>query len=195
MALVDSTALAAVRDSGESRGARGAVRDLVIGAGTVALVAGALVQRGVGARGLIEAFFLVTLVVLSVIDVERRVLPNRIVFPATGITLAAQLAFFPHQAVDWVVAPLGAASVFFLLRLLSTQGLGLGDVKLMLLLGVALGKTVAPAVFAGALAAGVWSLFLLVRHGSAARKMAFPYGPFLAFGAAIAVFLVDPGSL
>ena len=181
-------------DSVEPRGARGVARDLVIGAGAVGLMAGALVQRGVGARGLIDAFFLVALVVLSVIDVERRVLPNRIVFPAAGLVLAAQLAFFPHQAVDWVVAPLGAAGVFFLLRLLNTQGLGLGDVKLMLLLGVALGKTVAPAVLAGAFAAGAWSLFLLVRHGSAARRMSFPYGPFLAFGAALAVLFVDPGS-
>ena len=195
MALVDGSALAALGDSGEPRGARSVARDLAIGAGTVALAAGALVQRGAGARGLIDAVFIVVLVVLSVIDIERRVLPNRIVFPATGIILVAQLAFFPHQALDWVVAPLGAAGVFFLLRLFNTQGLGLGDVKLMLLLGVALGKTVAPAVLAGAFAAGAWSLFLLVRHGAAARRMAFPYGPFLAFGAAIAVLFVDPGSL
>ena len=195
MALVDSSALAALGDSGEPRGARSVARDLAIGAGTVALVAGALVQRGVGARGLIDSAFLVVLVVLSAIDIERRVLPNRIIFPATGIILVAQLALFPDQALDWIVAPLGAAGVFFLLRLMNTQGLGLGDVKLMLLLGAALGKTVAPAVLAGAFAAGAWSLFLLVRHGSRARRMAFPYGPFLAFGAALAVLFVDPGSL
>ena len=195
LAPVEGSALRTPAHSGEPRGARSVARDLAIGAGAVGLAAGAIAVRGVGARGFIDAFFLVLLVLLSVIDIEQRILPNRIIFPGAAIILVAQLAFFPHQAVDWLAAPVGAAGVFFLVRFISPQGLGLGDVKLMFLLGAALGKTIAPAAFAGGVAAGLWALFLLVRHGSSARKMAFPYGPFLALGAAIAVFFVDPGSL
>ena len=195
MALADGPVLATLDDEGEPRGARGVARDLALGAGTVGLAALALVDRGFGARGLIDAFFLVVLVVLSVIDVQQRLLPNRIVLPAAGLLLVAQLAFFPDKAIDWVAAPLGAAAFFLIIRVFNSQSIGLGDVKLMLLLGVALGKSVAFAVFLGAIVAGAWGLLLLVRHGPAARKMTIPYGPFLAFGAAMAVFFVDPSAL
>jgi len=66
--------------------------------------------------------------------------------------------------------------------------MGMGDVKLALLLGAALGRTVSVALMAGMLTALVPSLYLLARHGSAARKMAIPFGPFLALGSVIALF-------
>ena len=64
----------------------------------------------------------------------------------------------------------------------------MGDVKLALLMGAALGKTVSVALMAGMLAAIIPGLFLFVRHGSKARKMGIPFGPFLAIGSVAALF-------
>jgi leader peptidase (prepilin peptidase)/N-methyltransferase len=64
----------------------------------------------------------------------------------------------------------------------------MGDVKLALLMGAALGRTVPVALMIGMLAALVPGIYLLARHGSAARKMALPFGPFLALGSVVALF-------
>jgi leader peptidase (prepilin peptidase)/N-methyltransferase len=61
-------------------------------------------------------------------------------------------------------------------------------VKLCLLMGAALGTLVPVALMLGMLAALVPGLYLLARHGSAARKMAIPFAPFLALGSVIALF-------
>jgi len=64
----------------------------------------------------------------------------------------------------------------------------MGDVKLALLLGVVLGRTVAVAVMAGMLAALVPSFAIIAKHGKAGRKMTIPFGPFLAIGGVVALF-------
>jgi leader peptidase (prepilin peptidase)/N-methyltransferase len=69
--------------------------------------------------------------------------------------------------------------------------MGMGDVKLALLLGAALGRTVPVALMVGMLAALVPSVILLARHGAAARKMALPFAPFLALGGVVALFVGD----
>jgi prepilin signal peptidase PulO-like enzyme (type II secretory pathway) len=69
--------------------------------------------------------------------------------------------------------------------------MGMGDVKLALLLGAMLGRTVPVALMIGMLAALVPAAFLLARHGSAARKMAIPFAPFLSFGGVVALFFGD----
>ena len=68
----------------------------------------------------------------------------------------------------------------------------MGDVKLALLMGAALGRTVPVALMFGMVAALVPAIYLLVRHGSAARKMRIPFGPFLALGSAVALFAGHP---
>jgi leader peptidase (prepilin peptidase)/N-methyltransferase len=79
--------------------------------------------------------------------------------------------------------------LFFLLAALAYPGgMGMGDVKLAFLLGVGLGRTVPVAVMIGMISALVPSVILLARHGGAARKMAIPFGPFLALGGVIALF-------
>jgi leader peptidase (prepilin peptidase)/N-methyltransferase len=71
----------------------------------------------------------------------------------------------------------------------------MGDVKLALLLGIALGRGVALALFLGCLAASIAGVVLLVRHGSSARKTAVPFAPFLVFGALAAIALGAPHAL
>jgi leader peptidase (prepilin peptidase)/N-methyltransferase len=88
-----------------------------------------------------------------------------------------------------VLAALGAALFFFIPMLVYPAGMGMGDVKLAALLGAALGKAVAAAIFLGLISAAVVGLFLLVREGLSARKKAIAFGPFLALGGLLVLFL------
>jgi leader peptidase (prepilin peptidase)/N-methyltransferase len=66
--------------------------------------------------------------------------------------------------------------------------MGMGDVKLALLMGAALGKSVSVAMMIGMVAALVPGVYLLARHGSAARTIRIPFGPFLALGSVVGLF-------
>jgi leader peptidase (prepilin peptidase)/N-methyltransferase len=150
------------------------------------LVAGCFLEFGLTAEAVVASFFCAVLVVLSVIDVERFVIPNRIVLPSAAIVLVAQTAIDPSP--EWLIGGLAAAAFLFLLALAYPAGMGMGDVKLALLLGFMLGRTVPVALMIGTIAALVPSVVLLARHGKAARKIKIPFGPFLALGGVVALF-------
>jgi leader peptidase (prepilin peptidase)/N-methyltransferase len=156
------------------------------------LAAAAFIRFGVTPRAFTMAFFLAVLVVLSAIDVERRILPNAIVLPSAALVLAAQVAFYPERASEWILAAAGAAGVLFVLFLINPAGMGMGDVKLALLLGAGLGGHVISALVIASVSVLPVALYLLVRQGPGARKTAIPFGPFLAFGAVV-VALVGVG--
>jgi leader peptidase (prepilin peptidase)/N-methyltransferase len=141
------------------------------------------------AQALVVAFFVVVLVVLSFIDVRTRRLPNRIVLPAAAVVLAAHVAIAPDRALEWVVAALGAFALLLAAALAYPGGLGMGDVKLALLLGAALGWAVGAALVIGFAAAGLAGVLMIVRSGWSARRAALPLGPFLALGALAALLL------
>ncbi len=159
---------------------------------TAVLVAACFWHFGLSADAVVAAFFCAVLVALSAIDVERRILPDKIVLPSAAIVLAAQIALHPDGTLMWVLGALGSALFLFAALLAYPQGMGMGDVKLCLLLGAMLGTLVGVALMVGMLAALVLGVVLLVRHGPAARKMAIPFGPFLAFGALVALFAGRP---
>jgi leader peptidase (prepilin peptidase) / N-methyltransferase len=158
----------------------------LVEATTALLVAGCVFRFGLTADAAVAAFFCAVLVAISATDVERRIIPNRIVLPAAAVVLAANTMLNP--SAEWAVAGLGAALFLFVAALAYPGGMGMGDVKLALLLGVALGRAVPVAMMVGMLSALVPSVVLLARHGSAARKMRIPFGPFLAFGGVVALF-------
>ena len=95
----------------------------------------------------------------------------------------------PARLPSHLLAAGAAFAGFFLLAVLYPPGMGMGDVKLMLLLGLVLGPAVLYAAMLGAVTASAVSIALLVRYGRAGRKIAIPYGPFLAFGAITVLFL------
>jgi leader peptidase (prepilin peptidase)/N-methyltransferase len=153
---------------------------------TAGLVAACFVAFGLSGEAFVASFFCVVLVVLSAIDLTHRIVPNRIVLPAALVMLVAQTALEPSP--EWALGALGAAGFLFAAALAYPAGMGMGDVKLALLLGAMLGRTVSVGLMVGMVAALVPSILLLVRHGSAARKMGIPFAPFLAFGALVALF-------
>lgn len=161
------------------------------GAAVVALplVALAYLRFGASGRFAVAAFLIPVLCVLAAIDLAERRLPNRIVLPATAVVLTAQVAISPDRALEWTLAALGGALILLLPLLVLRSGVGMGDVKLMLLLGAALGAAVVTGFLVASIAAGAYAVVLLARGGADARRNAFAFGPFLVFGALVALFL------
>jgi leader peptidase (prepilin peptidase) / N-methyltransferase len=166
----------------------GRVSVVAVAVGSLLLAAASFVTFGWGAEAVVAACFAMVVLVLAAIDLEHRIIPNRIVIPATAMILVAQIALNPDRALEYIAAALGAALFLLVPQLIYPAGLGMGDVKLALLLGAGLGFAVVPAFVVGLLAAFVASVVILVRGGLAARKTALPVAPFLAFGALVALF-------
>src|SRR5205809_3293532 len=153
---------------------------------TAALAAGCALAFGLTLQALVAAFFCAALVAVSATDLEHRIIPNRIVLPAAAIVLAAQTALDPSP--EWAIAAVGASGFLLVAALVYPAGMGMGDVKLALLMGAMLGRTVPVALMIGMVAALAPSLVLFARHGARARKMGIPLGPFLALGSVVALF-------
>jgi leader peptidase (prepilin peptidase) / N-methyltransferase len=158
----------------------------------VAAVALAFGAYPLGGEALLAAFVSAVLVLLAAIDLERRIIPNRIVLPAAAIALLGRIALTPGDAAQYVLAALLTALFLFLPRLLNPSAMGMGDVKLGLLIGAALGWGAAAALALGFLLVFPVAVLIAVRGGAAAaRRATIPMGPFLALGAL--VVLLGPG--
>ena len=156
---------------------------------TALLVAGSFWAFGWSGTAFVAAFFCATLVTVSATDLSHRIVPNVVVLPAAAIVLVAMTAL--HPSAEWALGAFGASLFLFLAALAYPAGMGMGDVKLALLLGAMLGRHVPVALMVGMIAALVPSAVLFARHGSAARKMGIPFAPFLAFGGVVALFAGD----
>jgi leader peptidase (prepilin peptidase) / N-methyltransferase len=156
---------------------------------TALLVAACVAAFGLSWEAAVAVVFCATLVAVTVTDFERRVIPNKIVLPAAAVVLVAQTVLEP--SVEWALAGFGAAAFLLVAALAYPAGMGMGDVKLALLLGVMLGRVVPVALMIGMVTALLPAIVLFARHGSAARKMAIPFGPFLAFGGIVGLFAGD----
>ncbi|MDE3025556.1 MAG: prepilin peptidase, partial [Acidobacteriota bacterium] len=120
------------------------------------LVGGSVWKFGLHAESRLASFFCLTLVAVSATDLEHRIIPNRIVLPAAALVLAAQTAVKPSP--EWAIAAFGASGLLFLAALAYPAGMGMGDVKLALLMGAVLGRDVAVALMVGMIAALVPSI-------------------------------------
>ena len=150
------------------------------------LVAGCFWKLGLSGDAFVASFFCLALVTVSATDLEHRIIPNRIVLPAAVVVLAANTAL--HPSPRWALGALGASGFLFAAALAYPKGMGMGDVKLALLMGAALGRSVPVALMIGMVSALVPAVVLFARHGQAARKMGVPFGPFLALGSVAALF-------
>lgn len=166
--------------------------DAAVAAGACALALAGLARFGVTGDGLVVAATLAVLVVLSAIDLRERRLPNRIVLPSAAAALAAHVAVSPDRWLEWLLSAVLASGVLLVAALINPKGLGMGDVKLALLLGAVLGAAVLPALLLGFALVLPVAAVLLFRHGAAARKATLPLGPFLAAGAAVVLLLGGP---
>jgi prepilin signal peptidase PulO-like enzyme (type II secretory pathway) len=173
----------------EERRSRSLAAVVVSGtAGFLSLLA--LIRYGISGDGLVAVFVIAVLVVLSGHDLKRRIIPNRIVLPAAAVVLVANVALHSDRWYEWLLASLGAGLFFLVFALARRGALGMGDVKLALFLGAALGEDVIVALIVGTLAAAALGIAILVREGSEGRKRAIPLGPFLAGGAIVVLLFL-----
>ncbi|MBI2868352.1 MAG: prepilin peptidase [Chloroflexi bacterium] len=163
-------------------------RVLVIEAATGLLVPLLYLYYGLTVQFALLAYYGCLFLVIAVIDLEHRIVPNRIVYPAA--VLALVLTFVPGQ--PGIIASLlgGAVGLGLMLLpvLISRGGMGLGDVKLAALSGLIIGpKMVLLAIFIAVVAGGLIAVFLVVTRLKS-RKEAIPFAPFLALGAVLALY-------
>lgn len=128
------------------------------------------------------------LVPIALIDLEHRIIPNKITLPAAVLAIAVGVATRPGSVAEQLVAGLGAGGFFLLFALVYPRGMGMGDVKLAAVLGLFLGSSVPVALLVAVIAGTVVGATIIARVGvSEGRKTAVPFGPFLAFGGVIAL--------
>jgi leader peptidase (prepilin peptidase) / N-methyltransferase len=156
---------------------------------TALVVAGCVLAFGLTADAAVATLFCIALVAVSATDLEHRIIPNKIVLPAAAVVLAAQTVL--HPSPEWALGALGASGFLFIAALAYPAGMGMGDVKLALLMGAMLGRTVSVALMLGMIVALLPGIVLLAKHGQKARKMGIPFGPFLALGSVVALFWGD----
>jgi leader peptidase (prepilin peptidase) / N-methyltransferase len=164
-------------------------RALAATAIALGVAAAVLARSGPSAWSVVAAATAGVLVWVAAIDLETRLLPNRIVLPATGIVLAASLVLGLGGFAEHALAALAAGGFLFVAAAARPGDLGMGDVKLALLLGALLGRSVATAVTIGLGLVLVPAVVQVARHGRAGLRQHIPLGPFLAAGA-VATLLV-----
>lgn len=163
---------------------------LLTGDGTAELVAALLLMGG-------GVAFTVCTVALGLIDLREHRLPNRIVYPWAGMALGVLLlaGFLLGEAAGVLralAAAFGWALVFLGIRLIHPPSIGMGDVKLVFVLGLYAGflgwETFGAAVVLSFLLGGLVSVGLLVSR-RATRSTRIPFGPFLLLGTSLALIL------
>jgi leader peptidase (prepilin peptidase)/N-methyltransferase len=148
---------------------------------------------GVLFAAVVLGLLLVTaLVPITMIDLDRRLIPNAITLPASVAALVAAVALDISFVPEQLIAGAAAGGFFLVAALLYPRGMGMGDVKLAGMLGLYLGRAVAPAIFIALISGVLVGALIMARLGAReGRKAAVPFGPFLALGALIAMFVGD----
>jgi leader peptidase (prepilin peptidase)/N-methyltransferase len=165
----------------------------LVEAATAALCVGAVLAHH-SAAGIVLSIVLILLVVpVALIDLEHRIIPNRITALGAVLALGLGIALDPAGEPERLIAG-AAAGGFLLIALLAYPGgMGMGDVKLAAMMGLFLGSAVAPALLVALLSGTAVGIVIIARKGArAGRKTAVPFGPFLALGAIVAVFAGQP---
>jgi leader peptidase (prepilin peptidase)/N-methyltransferase len=129
--------------------------------------------------------FVAVLAAITLTDLERRVIPNAVLLVGAVIGVGIVAATDPSSLPERAAAAAGAGAFLLLFALIYPRGMGMGDVKLAAVMGIFLGASVIPALFVGIALGSLVGLFLVLRYGSAARKHAVPFGPFLAIGGVV----------
>ena len=154
---------------------------------TAVVFAAVVAVRGFDQDLVLELPFVAALIALAAIDLDHRLLPNRIVYPLAAYGVIATLLVDRDDLAENLIA--GAGAFLFLLAavLAYPRGMGMGDVKLGGAMGLFLGLSVIPALLVAFLTGSVLGLAIIAREGAAGRKKAVPFGVFLALGGIVGV--------
>jgi leader peptidase (prepilin peptidase) / N-methyltransferase len=160
---------------------------------TALLCVGAMLAAGGSARIALNVTFILLLVPIALIDLEHRIIPNRLTALGALLALVIGTVLDPSGEPERLIAGLAAGGALLLAALAYPGGMGMGDVKLAGVMGLFLGSAVAPALLLALLSGVLFGALVAASKGAqAARKTAIPFGPFLAVGSLVAVFAGDP---
>ena len=133
------------------------------------------------------------LIPIALIDLEHRIIPNKITLPAAVAAIGIGLATRPSGVPEQLIAGVAAGGFLLVFVLAYPRGMGMGDVKLAAVLGLFLGRSVAVALLAGVLAGALIGAAIMARVGvRQGRKTAIPFGPFLALGGVVGLLAGHP---
>jgi leader peptidase (prepilin peptidase) / N-methyltransferase len=155
---------------------------------TAVLFAALALSNGLNDDLVVLLPFAAMLIAVADIDLEHRIVPNKIVVPMAVYGVVASAVVRTDMLPELLIA--GAAAFTFLLvaALIHPAGMGMGDVKLAGVMGLYLGASIAPAMIVAFLAGSLVGIAVMLRHGAAGRKKGVPFAPFLALGAIVALF-------
>ncbi len=160
---------------------------------TAALCVGAVLVHHSAAQIALSIALILIVVPAALIDLEYRIIPNRLTALGAVLALAIGLALDPAGEPGRLIAGAGAGGFLLLAALAYPGGMGMGDVKLAGVMGLFLGAAVAPALLIALLAGVLVGVVIIARKGAReGRRTAVPFGPFLALGAVFAVFAGQP---
>ena len=132
--------------------------------------------------------FCTLLMTITLTDLDRRVIPNAVLAVGTVAALAIVGVSDPASLPERAIAAVAGGGLLFLVVLAHPRGMGMGDVKLVAVMGLYLGAAVAPALLIGFAAGALVGVAMIARQGAEARKRAVPFGPFLALGGLIGLW-------
>ncbi len=157
---------------------------------TGALFAAVVATQDDAVRIVLGLLLVTALVPITLIDLDHRIIPNVITGAASIAALVAIAALDTDFLVEALIAAVAGGGFFFIAAVLYPRGMGMGDVKLAGMLGLYLGRAVAPAILIALLTGVVVGAAIIARKGATeGRKTAVPFGPFLALGGIVAFFV------
>jgi len=156
---------------------------------TGALFAAVVIARGSSPSVWLDLIFVAALVAITRIDLEQRIIPNRILAPLAVAAVVLTTIFEPHQLPERLIAAAAAGGVLFLIVLAYPKGMGMGDAKLLAVMGLVLGRSVAPALLVALITGTLVGVVVMAKRGAAqGRRTTIPFGPFLALGGLVGLF-------
>jgi leader peptidase (prepilin peptidase)/N-methyltransferase len=182
----------ALRGKCRACGSRISPRYPLVEAATALLCGLVVLVKGVNAEALLGVVMVMLLVPVTLIDLDHRIIPNRLMLIGAILAPALVLLTAPDVLVEHLLAAVAAGGFFLVAVLAYPRGMGMGDVKLAFVLGLFLGRDVGPALFVALFAGTLVGAAVIARKGATeGRKTAVPFGPFLALGALVALFAGD----
>src|SRR5215212_6819683 len=166
---------------GRCRACRGSIsaRYPVVEATTAALLVAVVLAKGADRDAWLGLAFVLLLVPVTLIDLDHRIIPNKLMLVGTVVSLAILALTDPGAIPEHLIAAAAAGGFLLVAALAYPAGMGMGDVKLAAVMGLFLGRLVGPALFIGFAAGALVGMAIVAARGPAARKQGVPFAPFL----------------
>jgi leader peptidase (prepilin peptidase)/N-methyltransferase len=169
------------------------LRSPVVIAATVLLTAAVAAAQGSLVASVLRGLLVLVLVPCALIDLEQRIIPNRITGPAALAAVVLGLALDTDGEPRRLLWAAVAGGFILITALAYPAGMGMGDVKLLGVMGLSLGRPAIVALLVALLGNVLTGVAIARRSGvREARKTALPFGPYLAVGGIVAAFVGDP---